>query len=100
MILFYQLDSLSLLSSLTYIFEIYLVAYILEVKKIRFLYDRCAFSGVLWLYNNIINNSNVVINRLLEMKKKVYFITNNSTKTRDELVEKARSMQFNVGIVS
>ncbi|CRK94420.1 CLUMA_CG007927, isoform A [Clunio marinus] len=54
--------------------------------------------GVLWLYNNILKNSNVVINRLLEMGKKVYFITNNSTKTRDELVEKAKTMNFNVGM--
>jgi hypothetical protein len=33
------------------------------------------------------------------MKKKVYFITNNSTKTRDELAEKARMLNFNVGFV-
>jgi len=34
------------------------------------------------------------------MGKKVYFITNNSTKTREELAEKARVMDFNVGFVS
>lgn len=56
--------------------------------------------GVLWLYNNVINNSNSVINRLLEMNKKVYFITNNSTKTREELADKAKTMNFNVGLVS
>lgn len=56
--------------------------------------------GVLWLYNNIIKDSNAVINKFLEHGKKVYFITNNSTKTRDELVLKARHMEFNVGIVS
>lgn len=33
------------------------------------------------------------------MGKKVYFITNNSTKTRDELVEKAKTLKFNVGMV-
>lgn len=60
----------------------------------------CRFLGVLWLYNNVLQNSDTVINRFLEMKKKVFFITNNSTKTREELVEKANSMNFNVGIVS
>ncbi|CAO1438731.1 unnamed protein product [Diamesa serratosioi] len=54
--------------------------------------------GVLWLYNNVLKDSNTVINRFLDMGKKVYFITNNSTKTRDELVEKANSMNFNVGM--
>jgi ribonucleotide monophosphatase NagD (HAD superfamily) len=58
------------------------------------------FKGVLWLYTNVINSSNKVINRLLEMNKKVFFITNNSTKTREELAEKAKTMEFNVGIVS
>lgn len=58
------------------------------------------FLGVLWLYTNVLKNSNVAINRFLDMGKKVYFITNNSTKTRDELVQKAKSMEFNVGIVS
>ncbi|KAL7013591.1 hypothetical protein ACKWTF_015482 [Chironomus riparius] len=53
--------------------------------------------GVLWLYNNVIEGSNTVINRLIEMGKKVYFITNNSTKTREELAEKSRVMNFNVG---
>lgn len=56
--------------------------------------------GVLWLYNNIIKDSNKVINKFLEHGKKVYFITNNSTKTRDELVEKAKNLEFNVVIVS
>lgn len=28
-------------------------------------------SGVLWLYNNVLKNSNTVINRLLDMNKKV-----------------------------
>ena len=64
--------------------------------------ERCFVidTGVLWLYNNVIKNSNTVINKFLEMGKKVYFVTNNSTKTREELAEKAKIMNFNVGIVS
>jgi phosphoglycolate phosphatase len=31
------------------------------------------------------------------MNKKIYFITNNSTKTRDEFVQKAQSLNFKVG---
>lgn len=58
-----------------------------------------SFTGVLWLYNNVLKDSNSVINKFVEMQKKIYFITNNSTKTRDELVEKAKMMNFNVGMV-
>lgn len=39
-----------------------------------------------------------MINKLIELGKRVYFITNNSTKTREELAEKARVMNFNVGL--
>lgn len=38
-----------------------------------------------------------MINRLIDMGKQIYFITNNSTKTRSEFVEKARSLNYNVG---
>lgn len=48
----------------------------------------------------MLRDSNTVINRLLDMGKKIFFITNNSTKTREELAEKAKIMNFNVGIVS
>lgn len=37
------------------------------------------------------------MNRLKELGKGVYFVTNNSTKTRGEFAEKAQSMSFNIG---
>ena len=56
--------------------------------------------GVLWLYNDTIGKAPDVINKFLEIGKKVYFITNNSTKTREELVKHSNTLKFNVGIVS
>lgn len=52
---------------------------------------------MLWLYTTVIGGSDTVINRLVAMGKRIYFITNNSTKTRDEFVEKAKQLRFNVG---
>ena len=56
--------------------------------------------GVLWLYNDIIGKAPHVINKFVENGKKVFFITNNSTKTRDEFADKAKSLNFNIGVVS
>lgn len=55
-------------------------------------------SGVLWLNAEIIGDAPKVVNRFKEMGKGVFFVTNNSTKTRGEFVEKAHSMNFNVGV--
>lgn len=56
--------------------------------------------GVLWLYNEIIGKAPEVINKFVAKGKKVFFITNNSTKTREEFAEKNKTLNFNVGIVS
>lgn len=53
--------------------------------------------GVLWLHSDIIGEAPKVMNRFKEMSKGVFFVTNNSTKTRDEFAEKALSMNFNIG---
>lgn len=48
------------------------------------------------MYNNVIDGSPAVINRFKEMGKKVFFVTNNSTKTRSEFLEKANSLNFHM----
>lgn len=52
--------------------------------------------GVLWIYSNVLENSPEVINKFVSLKKKIFFVTNNSTKTRDEFLQKALSMNYNV----
>uniref|UniRef100_A0A6B2E4X2 Putative 4-nitrophenylphosphatase n=1 Tax=Phlebotomus kandelakii TaxID=1109342 RepID=A0A6B2E4X2_9DIPT len=59
--------------------------------------------GVIWLFNEALQGAPDVINRFLEMGKKVFFVTNNSTKTRDEFQAKAQALNFNMtrdGIIS
>lgn len=46
--------------------------------------------------NNAIHGSPDVINRLQEVGKRVYFVTNNSTKTRSGFLEKAHKLGFNI----
>lgn len=46
--------------------------------------------------NNAIHGSPDVINRLQEKGKRVYFLTNNSTKTRSGFLEKAHKLGYNI----
>lgn len=39
-------------------------------------------------------NASVVLNLFRKLGKRVFYVTNNSTKTRDEFVEKFRSLKF------
>lgn len=39
-------------------------------------------------------NASNVLNLFRKLGKRVFYVTNNSTKTRDEFVEKFRSLQF------
>lgn len=45
---------------------------------------------------DIIEGSNDVVNKFKEMGKKVFFVTNNSTKTQSEFLEKALKLKFNM----
>lgn len=46
------------------------------------------------MLNHAIHGSPDVINRLQEIGKRVYFITNNSTKSRSGFLEKAHAMDY------
>lgn len=53
-------------------------------------------TGVLWLNNKPIEGSSAVLNRLQELGKRVFFVTNNATKSRDTYVKLARERGFNI----
>ncbi|GAB1864328.1 Glycerol-3-phosphate phosphatase [Camponotus japonicus] len=50
--------------------------------------------GVLWLRTTPLPNSSNVMNLFRKFGKQVFYVTNNSTKTRDDLVEKCRALKF------
>ncbi|XP_073843820.1 glycerol-3-phosphate phosphatase-like [Musca autumnalis] len=52
--------------------------------------------GVLWVYGDVIPGSVEVMNRFKELGKKIFFCTNNSTKTRKELLTKSHNMGYNI----
>lgn len=52
----------------------------------------------MWLHDQLYEGTNTVINKLVEMGKSVYLITNNSQTTREDMVEKCKKMNFNVGV--
>lgn len=53
-------------------------------------------TGVLWLYSNVIEGAVPTINKLKDLNKRVYFVTNNSTKTISELWEHSTQHGFNI----
>ncbi|EEB11037.1 Pyridoxal phosphate phosphatase, putative [Pediculus humanus corporis] len=51
--------------------------------------------GVLWIFRNVIENSQHTINKFMEKGKSVFYVTNNNTLTREEFVEKFHKLGFN-----
>ncbi|XP_011630236.1 glycerol-3-phosphate phosphatase isoform X2 [Pogonomyrmex barbatus] len=50
--------------------------------------------GVLWIHMTPLPNSADVINLFRKLGKRVFYVTNNSMKTRDGLVEKCKALKF------
>ncbi|CAL1688608.1 unnamed protein product [Lasius platythorax] len=50
--------------------------------------------GVLWMHMTPLPNSSDVMNLFRKFGKRVFYVTNNSTKTRDDLVEKCKALKF------
>lgn len=54
----------------------------------------CFYSGVLWSGDNIIGQANDALNKLRSLGKKIFYVTNNSTKSREEYVKKCEKLGF------
>ncbi|XP_076249469.1 glycerol-3-phosphate phosphatase-like [Calliopsis andreniformis] len=50
--------------------------------------------GVLWMYMNPLPQAAEVLSSFRTLGKKVFYVTNNSTKTREEYVEKCQALKF------
>lgn len=50
--------------------------------------------GVIWTGDEVIGKANIALNKLRALGKKVFYVTNNSTKTRSEYVIKCKNLGF------
>jgi len=60
-------------------------------NKKLFIFD---LDGVIYLGDQLISGALEVINKLKDLNKKIYYLTNNSTKTRESYVEKLKKMNI------
>jgi len=60
----------------------------------RFDYILCDCDGVLWRNSEAVNGVPRVLNKLRALGKKIIFATNNSTKTREEFMNKLRNLGY------
>jgi len=56
-------------------------------------------TGVLWLGMDPLENAQALVIRLRKMGKKVFFMTNNSTRTQEEFLEKFNKLGFEATVV-
>lgn len=62
-----------------------------------FLTERLSFlsaTGVLWLGTSLIHESDKTLQLFRDLGKRVFYVTNNSTKTRDQLVAQFKNLGF------
>ncbi|RWS03196.1 Phosphoglycolate phosphatase-like protein [Dinothrombium tinctorium] len=60
----------------------------------RFDYIICDCDGVLWIDKDVIPGAPQTLNKLRSLGKKIIFATNNSTKTREEFLNKLKTFGF------
>ncbi|XP_044764325.1 glycerol-3-phosphate phosphatase-like [Coccinella septempunctata] len=67
-----------------------------EVKRFLDSFDTVVTDcdGVLWIMGNAIPGSAEVLQKLRDLGKRIFYVTNNSTKTRNEFLDYGRSMNF------
>lgn len=53
-------------------------------------------SGVLWAGDEVIGTANKTLNLLQKLGKKVFLVTNNSTKSREDYVAKCEKLGFDI----
>lgn len=58
------------------------------------IFIHCIFTGVLWVGDSVIGRANEAINKLRALGKKVFYVTNNSSRSRDEYVAKFEKLGF------
>lgn len=67
---------------------------IFEMLNLTLIWIYLLSAGVLWRTNSLIRDADTALNKLRKMGKKIFYVTNNSTKTRETLVSKCVKLGF------